>query len=195
MTAIINFFIRLWFYPRYFFGFGTLRHHKINSMFFNSFSVNDGQWIDKWGWIRTREKFRYGIVCFFAQMDGEFQENYWPALWMAESGDTFYNEIDIELTIKSSRHPYLNLAVWDNRVNSDPHGKVSVHKSLQLRNQRLIKQLRQQFHMYYIDWRSRGVKFYIDGLLCGMLWQAPQNDMHIVVGYATVTQIVMYNDI
>lgn len=195
MIAILNFFIKLWFYPRYFLGATRMRFGDVR--LFSSYDINDDtQWMTEHGWRRTRRLFRFGLVCFRARMDGKFTEDFWPALWlMCEYSPSYYNEIDIELTIKSRKRPYLNLAIWNNPYeNATGSNSACIHHRVHLRNQAMIHRLRTRQHAFHIDWRRRWIRFYINGLLCGTLPDAPQYPMRIVVGYATVQKVVMYDN-
>ena len=189
----MNWIIKQWFYLRWFLGI----KRKIfgEPLTFASYDLGDGRWIKKWNyWWVTDESFRqrYGLFRFTARLDGKFEEDAWPALWMVESGDDYYVEIDIEL-MKSTEHPYLLYTTWVNDTDQKCPGDDCKVKRVKLSNRSLINKLQHEFHDFYIDWNRKRVKFYIDGLLSGIIRNVPHREMYIVVGKATVERVLAYD--
>jgi hypothetical protein len=181
MVKLRNFFIKLSFYLQFF-----LKRSKYEESF-RSESLDDGKWLlDTWFSIDTKQRF--GKVKFVAKLDGKFTETTRPALWLVNS-EEFYGEIDIEL-IEGKKEPYLLFTTWWNPLTNSPEKSLGCTvRRMGVYNKDLIKELRNSYHTYTIDWDRNRVKFYIDDILIARTNNSPAVEMGIVVGEVSIKQV------
>ena len=184
----MNWLIKQWFYIRYFSGFRKVfKTNNVNS--FISYDLSDGQWAqDNAGWYFTKFKQKYGIFNFIAKLDGSFEKDIWPAMWLVNS-EGYYFEIDIELMAGDDKL-YLVYTTWVNPYRSSSD-KIDGCKVVRLRfnNKYLIRRLQKEFHTFTIDWNQDRIRYYINGLLTAIIKNVPFGEMYVATGKATINSI------
>jgi len=169
------------------FLFGAGHSVDLASPLFVSDSLNDGQWKEMYGWQFTNYSQKYGKFQFIAKLDGEFEEDIWPAMWLVNEDSVYvqnkYMEIDQEL-FSDKKFGY---AIWRNPDSSfcDPcSGKRITYHS-----RWMIRKLRTEFHGYTIIWTEDKIKLLIDGRLTGRFKARMDVPLQLSIGNITFKKI------
>lgn len=181
---MLNFLIKQILYIRFFLGNKTTIAFKdwLFSLFYSD-DFDDGQW-EKDVWYYTKDyRQGFGKVFFTAKLDGLFEENIWPAMWLIYNTKDLYYEIDIELWGKD-KYPRLVFTSWL------IIGKELERKRISYKCSKFIKKLQSEFHEYTISRSEKGIRFYIDNILAGSSSYTCNAEMTIAAGNVSIKEII-----
>lgn len=138
----------------------------------------------------------YGKWYFKARMDGEIKEDGWPALWLYEAKskkDTeakhpYYYEMDFELGEKMKDFFAINIHINHIGGQNEPGYKKL---SLRFRNKKLQENLKNDFHLFLIDWNEKRVKFYINGILCARFKNEINIPMQMIISKSDMDYVII----
>lgn len=182
---MLNFLIKQIFYIRFFLGNKIINYIPYSSWKFFSRSFADNKW-EKDVWYYTKDyRQGYGKVLFTAKLDGLFEETIWPAMWLIYT-ENLYFEIDIELWGKD-KYPRLVFTSFINKYK----GKGFEDKGFNFKCSKFISKLQSEFHEYTISRGEKGIRFYIDGILAGVIPYNCNAEMTLAAGNVSIKEIIV----